>query len=142
MSATVSRQMSRMPRKDTEPELRLRRLLHSMGFRYRVHPKLPGRPDIAFSRVRLAVFIDGCFWHACSEHGVLPRNNREWWRQKLTRNVERDVEKDDALRSLGWTVVRVWEHEDTSVAAGQVADAYEQLCRRVRALPPAEPTRV
>lgn len=129
LSDSVSRQMSRMPRKDTVPELRLRHMLYRLGYRYRVHPNLPGRPDIAFSRVRLAVFMDGCFWHACSEHGAIPKNNREWWRQKLARNVARDAEKDDTLRSLGWTVIRVWEHEDISVAAERVAGVYQQLSR-------------
>lgn len=136
LSVTVSRQMSRMPRKDTKPELRLRRMLHSQGYRYRVHPNLPGRPDIAFSRVRLAVFIDGCFWHACPEHGVLPKNNREWWRQKLARNAERDLEKDDALSLLGWNVLHVWEHEDTSAAVGRVAGAYERLLFYTDLVPP------
>jgi DNA mismatch endonuclease (patch repair protein) len=117
-------------------------MLHSLGYRYRVHLNLPGRPDIAFSRVRLAVFVDGCFWHACPEHGVLPKNNREWWRQKLARNAERDAEKDDALTSLGWNVIHVWEHEDTSAAAKRVADTYERLCRERRVPPPAELTQV
>jgi len=94
--------MQRMPRSATGPEILLRRELHRRGLRFRVnHPHLPGRPDIAFTGARVAVFIDGCFWHACPQHGVMPKNNREWWPDKLTRNVERDREKDEQLDKLG-----------------------------------------
>ena len=102
--------MSRMPRRDTGPELLLRRALHARGMRFRTHLRLPGRPDIALTRARLAVFVDGCFWHACPEHGNLPKNNREWWREKLDANVMRDRAKDDALRQLGWEPLHIWEH--------------------------------
>ena len=82
LSAAVTAQMKRMPRRDTGPEVGLRRELHKRGLRFRVHVRsLPGRPDIVFTRARLAVFVDGCFWHGCSEHGTLPKNNREWWRR-------------------------------------------------------------
>lgn len=109
-----------MPRRDTGPELSLRRLLHARGLRYRVHPSLPGRPDIALTGVRLAVFVDGCFWHSCPTHGTLPRNNREWWQDKLAANVERDRRKDAELQALGWTVLHVWEHEPATDAADRV----------------------
>lgn len=109
----VSAQMQRMPRASTSPEVALRRELHHLGLRFRVnHPGLPGRPDIALTRARVAVFVDGCFWHRCGEHGVLPKNNRGWWEAKLERNVQRDREKDVALAQLGWLAVHVWEHED------------------------------
>lgn len=121
LNAAVSRQMSRMPRASTGPELLLRRELHRRGLRYRVnHPGLPGRPDVALTRVRLAVFVDGCFWHMCPEHGVLPKNNAQWWRAKLERNVARDREKDERLAVLGWAVLHFWEHEDLVAVAGVI----------------------
>lgn len=132
MNGTVSAQMQRMPRHSTGPEMLLRRELHRRGLRFRVHPKdLPGRPDIVFTRARLAVFVDGCFWHMCKEHGTIPKNNREWWLAKLQRNVERDTEKDEALREAGWTPVHVWEHTDLSEAA----DTVERLWRSSRPRP-------
>lgn len=122
LSPTVSAQMSRMPTRGTEPEWRLRRLLHARGLRYKLHRRdLPGRPDIVFARARLVIFVDGCFWHQCPDHGVLPKNNREWWRTKLDGNVARDRSKDKALVALGWRVVRVWEHEDPEAIAAYVA---------------------
>ncbi|ASW57625.1 very short patch repair endonuclease [Plantactinospora sp. KBS50] len=121
--------MKRMRRASTKPELLIRKELHRRGLRYRVnHPGLPGRPDIAFTRIRLAIFVDGCFWHRCLEHGVMPKNNREWWEAKLNRNVERDREKDNALSGLGWRVRHFWEHEDP----GSAADEIEQLWRHLR----------
>ena len=121
LSPAVSRQMKRMPRERTGPEMRLRRELHRRGLRYRVNLKgLPGRPDIVFTRIRLAVFVDGCFWHLCPQHATMPRNNSEWWREKLLRNVERDREKDRLLIADGWTVEHVWEHEDPVQAADRL----------------------
>jgi DNA mismatch endonuclease (patch repair protein) len=133
LNSMVSAEMQRMPRESTGPEMLIRRELHRRGLRYRVNDRnLPGRPDIAFTSARVAVFIDGCFWHSCPDHGVLPRNNREWWRAKLTRNVARDREKDAQLGTMGWVVVHVWEHEDPIRAA----DAIEELWR-TRRHPPA-----
>jgi DNA mismatch endonuclease (patch repair protein) len=107
----------------------IRRELHRRGLRFRVnHPQLPGRPDIAFTLARTAVFVDGCFWHSCSDHGILPKNNRDWWRNKLVRNVARDREKDAQLDSMGWITLHVWEHEDPFEAA----DAIERLWRSRR----------
>ena len=119
LNAAVSAQMQRMPRSSTGPEVLLRRELHRRGLRFRINQSVnfPGGPDIAFTAARIAVFVDGCFWHACPDHGILPKNNRDWWRDKLERNVARDREKDDQLEKLGWTVVHVWEHEDPVVAA-------------------------
>lgn len=125
-SQAVSAQMSRMPRSDTRPELALRSALHNRGLRFRVHDKsLPGKPDVVLTRARVAVFVDGCFWHACPEHGVLPKSNRDWWRAKLARNVQRDREKDVALEALGWLPLHVWEHDDITEAA----DVIERLWR-------------
>ena len=121
LNAKVSAQMQRMPRSSTGPEVLLRRELHRRGLRFRINYRaLPGRPDIAFTAARIAVFVDGCFWHSCPDHGILPKNNREWWREKLARNVERDREKDTQLGNMGWTVVHVWEHERPSAAAGTI----------------------
>jgi len=131
LNARVSAQMQRMPRTSTGPEVALRRELHRLGLRFRVSGiRLPGRPDIVFTRARIAVFVDGCFWHRCPEHGTLPRNNAGWWLAKLDRNVARDGEKDDALSGLGWLAVHVWEHEDPSEAAAQIIDFWSSRAHR------------
>lgn len=114
-----------MPRRNTRPETDLRKELHARGLRFRIHPKLPGRPDIALTRARVAVFVDGCFWHQCSEHGTLPKNNRDWWREKLEGNVQRDRRKDLELERLGWVVIHVWEHEAIETAADLVESAWK-----------------
>ena len=102
----------------------LRRLLHARGFRYRVAARpLSGvrrTADIVFGPARVAVFVDGCFWHGCPEHKTSPANNAAWWTTKLARNVERDRETDAHLVALGWRVLRVWEHEDMKQAALQI----------------------
>lgn len=115
-----------MPVADTTPELRLRAALHAIGLRFRLRSKLPGRPDVVFTRAKIAVFVDGCFWHACPEHGVTPKNNRDWWTVKLQRNVERDREKDDALAELGWAAVHVWEHEEPLEAAERIRGLWHE----------------
>lgn len=126
-SEAVSKRMSVARRKDTKPELDLRRILHARGMRYRVVHPVPGRPrrtiDVAFTRVKVAVFIDGCFWHACPEHRTQPRANSEWWTEKLAQNVSRDRDTDQHLTALGWTVLRFWEHEDMASAAEAVEQA-------------------
>lgn len=123
--------MSRMPRSSTGPERALRRALHGRGIRFRIHRRdLPGTPDIVLSRARIAIFVDGCFWHACGSHGVLPKNNREWWSAKLARNVARDHEKDEALRLLGWLPLHFWEHTPVDEMAEAVADEWK--CRTGR----------
>jgi len=113
--------MSVARRKDTKPELELRRLLHVRGLRYRVVYPVPGRPrrsiDVAFTRTKLAVFVDGCFWHACPDHRTQPRANSDWWTAKLARNAARDQETNEHLAAIGWTVLRFWEHEDMPAAA-------------------------
>lgn len=126
LSERLSRQLARMPVRNTKPELRLRSALHALGLRFRLTSSLPGHPDVVLTRARIAVFVDGCFWHACPIHGVLPRNNREWWAEKLRRNTERDQEKDDALADLGWHVVHVWEHEDAQEAARRIHYLWRQ----------------
>lgn len=120
----VSAQMSRMPRQSTKPELALRRALHAEGLRFRLHRRdLPGTPDIVFPRQRVAVFVDGCFWHGCPRHGVTPKNNREWWTEKLARNAERDSRKDAELISMGWLPLHLWEHTPVAEMVDIVAAA-------------------
>ena len=102
-------------RTNTKPELALRSALYARGYRYRKDfrldlPARRVRPDIAFTSRKVAVFVDGCFWHACPEHGSQPRNNEWYWGPKLLRNVERDRADDEALILAGWSVVRLWEH--------------------------------
>lgn len=119
--------MSSLARKDTAPELALRRELHSRGLRYRVQLPVPGnrrrRIDIVFTRLRVAVFVDGCFWHGCPEHGTRPNANQEWWDWKIRRNRERDADTTALLESQDWLVIRVWEHEDPWAAANLVASS-------------------
>lgn len=134
LNEQVSRQLSRMPVKNTRPEVQLRSALHALGLRFRLNGGLPGRPDIVFTRARIAVFVDGCFWHACPEHGVMPKNNREWWQQKLGRNVERDREKDAELAARGWEVIHVWEHEDPVRAASLIRERWRLRTTLVRRL--------
>lgn len=115
-------------RRDTGPELRIRRVLHRRGLRYRVDHRVGSgvsrvRVDIAFTRRRLAVFVDGCFWHSCPAHGNLPRANSEYWSAKLARNRIRDERNEADLVAAGWTVVRVWEHQPAEEAARQIVDA-------------------
>lgn len=121
---TTSRRMSLQRTRDTEPEVLLRRELHRRGLRYRVDVPLPGMPrrraDVLFTRAKVAVFVDGCFWHGCPEHKTAPTNNRAWWAAKLARNIERDRETGVHLSSLGWTAFRVWEHENMKHAATDI----------------------
>jgi DNA mismatch endonuclease (patch repair protein) len=129
-AGVLSAKMSTLARRDTAPELSLRRELHRRGLRYRIQTKVPGNArrtiDIAFPRVQLAVYVDGCFWHGCPEHYVRPRANSQWWRWKIERNQARDQDTDRALRAQGWTVLRVWEH----IAAREAADLVERTYRR------------
>ena len=106
------RNMSRIRGKNTSPELKLRKMLWESGLRgYRVHYKLPGKPDIVFTRKKVVVFVDGCFWHKCPVCFRPPETNAEFWNEKLQKNVERDLKVTKELEDLGWTVLRFWEHE-------------------------------
>lgn len=116
--------MERQGRRDTKPELALRRALWRLGFRYRIDvAPVPGRrrADLIFTRARVAVYVDGCFWHSCPAHGTIPRANRDWWVNKLDANVTRDRDTDRRLKEAQWIVVRVWEHELVDDAAARVA---------------------
>ncbi|MFE9019112.1 very short patch repair endonuclease [Streptomyces sp. NPDC007808] len=122
--------MSRQSSRDTTPEVAVRKLLHAAGLRYRVNFPVPGMPrrsiDIAFSRAKIAVFLDGCFWHGCPEHATHPKANAEWWRTKLTKNIARDRETTEHLESHGWVVLRFWEHEIPTAIAVTVTEALTQ----------------
>lgn len=110
--------MSSIRGRDTKPELILRKALWAQGLRYRLNNRLPGRPDIIFPGKKLAIFVDGCFWHRCPLHFQAPEANSLFWAEKIGRNVDRDREVDQRLRAQGWQVLRVWEHEiHESVAA-------------------------
>ncbi len=120
------------PRSGTRPETRLRSALHRAGVRFRKdHPlRVDGgrviRPDIVFPGAKIAVFVDGCFWHACPQHGTKPKANTGYWVPKLARNVARDQENDRRLESAGWQVVRVWEHTSLDVAVNDVLQALQR----------------
>lgn len=111
-------------RRDTKPELAVRRLLHAQGLRYRVDarpvPALNRRADILFTRAKVAVMIDGCYWHGCPEHGTAATVNAEYWRSKIAGNVARDEETNRLLNDAGWTVIRAWEHESPEDVAGRI----------------------
>ena len=118
------RRMQTTRQRDTRAELLLRRELHRRGRRFRVDlaplPGLRRRADIVFTRQRVAVYVDGCFWHACPEHGTMPRHNRQWWASKLEANERRDRDTDRRLREAGWQVIRIWEHSGAVDAADEV----------------------
>lgn len=115
-------------RKDTKPELAIRSALHGAGYRYRVDLRINledayVRPDIVFTRRKIAIFVDGCFWHSCPEHGRKPTVNEDYWSPKLRRNVERDTEDTRGLENAGWFVLRIWEHEAVPEAVARVRKA-------------------
>lgn len=119
---TRSEIMARVRARNTSPELAVRRALYASGLRYRVHQRVHGaRPDIVFGRRKIAVFIDGCFWHMCPVHFRLPSTNAAYWKKKVNSNVERDSRQDRELKALGWTVLRFWEHEVDKDVNGIVA---------------------
>jgi DNA mismatch endonuclease, patch repair protein len=128
MNEGRSRNMRANRRADTGPEVALRKALHGLGYRYRKDFRidLPDgvrvRPDIVFTARKIAVFVDGCFWHVCPEHGRQPTTNEWYWAPKLRRNIERDRVADAALAAAGWRVVRLWEHETLPSAVATVAE--------------------
>jgi DNA mismatch endonuclease (patch repair protein) len=117
--------MSRTGARDTAPELALRQALHASGLRYRVQRQLLSgvrrRADVVFGPAKVAVFVDGCFWHGCPKHASWPKHNRDFWREKIEANRRRDHDTDARLAADGWLVVRVWEHEDPLLAAEHIA---------------------
>jgi DNA mismatch endonuclease (patch repair protein) len=123
--------MAANQRRDTGPELRLRSDLHALGFRFRVdfpipvRGRRPIRPDIAFTKLHLAVFIDGCFWHGCPQHWSPPKSNVRYWTEKIERNRDRDRRSDRLLAEVGWQVIRLWEHEPAEGALRRVDEVIE-----------------
>lgn len=135
-SSAASRKVMQANRsRDTSPELAVRRRLHAAGLRYRVayrpEPAVRRTADIVFTRQRVAVFIDGCYWHACSEHGTAARANADYWSAKLARNVARDADTTARLESAGWVVLRFWEHENPDEVATKIAETVADLSGRV-----------
>ncbi|WP_394433719.1 very short patch repair endonuclease [Streptomyces sp. SGAir0957] len=126
-SAARRRNMQAIRSRDTKPELKVRRLLHAMGLRYRVAarplPDMRRTADLVFRPIKVAVFIDGCYWHGCPEHYQAPRKNSGYWSDKVTGNVTRDRDTDQRLRDAGWLVLRYWEHEPAEECARSVSDA-------------------
>lgn len=124
-SRAVSVVMKANKRTETKPEIAIRSQLHKMGFRFRKDYviKIAGmsfRPDIVFTKVKLAIFIDGCFWHFCPEHGHIPKSNRHYWEPKLKANRERDILTNNKLRENGWEVLRLWEHTSPEEGASLI----------------------
>jgi DNA mismatch endonuclease, patch repair protein len=124
-SPSVRRTMQSNRKWNTKPELAVRRALHKLGLRYRIHTT-PGQAasciaDVVFPTERVAVFIDGCFWHGCNLHTVPPRTNQEYWVHKIQGNRRRDAETDRQLADAGWLSIRVWEHEDPKRAADRIS---------------------
>lgn len=125
--SSASRRMRATKGRDNPRERAIRSSLHAQGLRYRKHFPVPGLPrrtiDLAFTRHRIAIFLDGCFWHGCPLHGTIPVSNADYWIPKLARNVERDQETNLALLESGWTVLRFWEHEAIGGVVAEVQAA-------------------
>lgn len=125
-SPEASRRMARVRQRGTDVEIELRRALHALGLRYRLQVPLSRKPrrvaDIVFIGARVAVFVDGCFWHGCPLHATWPKENAGFWRAKIEANRARDADTTRRLRELGWEVIRVWSHEDPVEAARLIYD--------------------
>lgn len=128
-----ARNMRAIRRVDTRPEVQLRRALHARGLRFRKDLRLnfPSgdavRPDVVFTRRRIAIFVDGCFWHSCPLHGRIPSVNQQYWEPKLRRTTQRDLAADILLESNGWTVVRYWEHETVEDIMAHLSPLFETV---------------
>lgn len=124
-SPDASRRMAKVRQKETGAELALRQEMYRIGLRYRVDYEVLRKPrrvaDVAFPGRKIAVFVDGCFWHGCPEHATWPKQNAEFWREKIEANRRRDADTNERLRSLGWMVLRFWSHESPNEAARIVA---------------------
>ncbi|MFF0550603.1 very short patch repair endonuclease [Streptomyces sp. NPDC004311] len=129
-TATVRTRMSRQKSRDTGVEVALRKALHARGARYRIHRRpvkgVRREADIVFGPARVAVFVDGCFWHGCPVHATWPKNNAEFWRAKIEGNRRRDLDTDARLVDAGWLAVRVWEHEGAEEAAARVLSVVQE----------------
>ena len=123
-SPTIRRVMQKVRTRDTAAEMKLRRELYKLGLRYRVDVRplknVRRTADVVFRSARVAVFVDGCFWHSCPVHGNTPKTNRNWWAKKLARTRYRDADTDARLEAAGWIVVRIWEHEASATIAPRI----------------------
>lgn len=130
------RRMQRVRQKNTSAEAALRRELHARGLRYRVQVPFLTKPrrvtDVALSGLRVAVFVDGCFWHGCPQHATWPKQNADFWRAKIEANMTRDNDTAERLRAESWKVIRVWAHEGPRIAAGRIAHILERRRERMR----------
>jgi DNA mismatch endonuclease (patch repair protein) len=139
-SEAALRRMKAAKPRDTAPEKALRSALHRKGLRFRVDERpirgLNRKADIVFRSAKVAIFVDGCFWHGCPIHGTQAKANAEFWSQKIRQNQERDRDTTRRLRSEGWKVIRVWEHEDPEKAAEKI---YRSIMKRKNS--PCRPTR-
>ena len=133
-TAAVRRRMQRTRRRDTPAEVALRKVIYGRGLRYRVDcqpvARVRTRADIVFKKARVAVFVDGCFWHSCPIHGTLPKRNRRWWAEKLEANRRRDKCTTVVLEQEGWIVLRFWEHGDPVSAAEAVIEVVRKRAAR------------
>jgi len=125
-----SHRMSLIRSKDTKAEVKLRKAFWHRGCRYRIHYNLPGTPDVVFVRERIAIFVDGCFWHKCPRCYKEPQSSRKYWLEKIDRNVKRDKEQSDYLKANGWKVIRVWEHEISKKNLKMVVDRIVKIKSR------------
>ncbi|WP_240468239.1 very short patch repair endonuclease [Streptomyces dangxiongensis] len=143
-SAARRRNMQAIRSRDTQPEKLIRRLVHAQGLRYRVAarplPDLRRTADMVFRRVKVAVFIDGCYWHGCPEHYVPPKTNSDYWSEKVMRNIRRDRDTDQRLKEAGWLVLRFWEHEPSETCAQQIAETVAERRSKPRDLKPETPS--
>jgi DNA mismatch endonuclease (patch repair protein) len=130
-SESARKTMTGNRRRDTNPEVQVRRHLHAAGLRYRVDvkplPDLRRRADVVFRSLRLAIFIDGCYWHGCPLHGTTPRTNQEYWSAKVAANRKRDEDTNHQLQAAGWQVQRYWEHEPPDAVASHVMRVVNEL---------------
>lgn len=131
----VRKRMRATSGRDNPREVAIRRLLYRARVRYRVHFPVPGRSrrtiDIAFTQIKLAVFLDGCFWHSCPSHGTRARSNADFWSRKLDQNKARDLDTNATLQNDGWSVLRIWEHEPIADAVTKILGAATRLRQRI-----------
>ena len=137
-SPETSRRMAKVRQKGTDAEIALRRELYRRGLRYRVDYEVLKKPrrvaDVAFPGLKIAIFVDGCFWHGCPQHASWPKQNAEFWRNKIEANRLRDADTNSRILDIGWTVLRFWEHESHTEAAAMVVRAVDVVRSEHRAL--------
>jgi DNA mismatch endonuclease (patch repair protein) len=138
---TRSYNMSRIPSKNTKPELLVRKFLFSKGFRYRLHDsKIPGMPDIVFSKFRTVIFVHGCFWHGHKNcrHFVLPKSRQEYWIPKIERNASRDALLSDSISGMGWNMITIWECQLKSKCIHETLEILQQRIEEIKCKPQHE----